>query len=38
MATQTLSGSRLRTELGNVAASIDVLTAEFLRDGGATNM
>ncbi len=38
MATQTLSGSRLRTELGNVAASIDVLTAEFLRDVGATNM
>lgn len=37
-ATETLSGSRLRTELGNVAASIDVLTEEFLRDVGATNM
>lgn len=38
LATETLSGSRLRTELGNVAASIDVLTEEFLRDVAATNM
>lgn len=38
LATQTLSGTRLRSELGDVAASIDVLTAEFLRDVGATDM
>jgi outer membrane receptor protein involved in Fe transport len=37
-ATETLSGSRLRTELGNVAASIDVLTEEFLRDVGAISL
>lgn len=38
MATQTLSGTRMRSELGDVAASIDVLTEEFLMDVGATNM
>ncbi|HSH09658.1 MAG TPA: TonB-dependent receptor plug domain-containing protein [Oceanipulchritudo sp.] len=38
LATQTLSGTRMRSELGDVAASIDVLTEEFLRDVGATNM
>jgi iron complex outermembrane recepter protein len=38
LATQTLSGTRLRAELGDVAASIDVLTEEFLRDVGATNL
>jgi iron complex outermembrane recepter protein len=38
LATETLSGSRLRTQLGDVAASIDVLTEEFLRDVGAVEM
>ena len=38
LATQTLSGTRMRSELGDVAASIDVLTEEFLQDVGATNM
>lgn len=38
LATQTLSGTRLRSELGDVAASIEVLTEEFLRDVGATDM
>ena len=38
LATQTLSGTRMRSELGDVAASVDVLTEEFLRDVGATNM
>ena len=38
LATQTLAGTRLRSNLGDVGASIDVLTAEFLRDIGATNL
>ncbi len=34
----TLSGSRLRTNLRDVAAAISPMTAEFLRDIGATNI
>ncbi len=36
-ATHTLAGSRLRTELKNVAASIQVFTPELLSDLGATD-
>ncbi len=38
LATQTLSGTRMRSSLGDVAASIDVLTEEFLSDVGAMSM
>jgi outer membrane receptor protein involved in Fe transport len=34
-ATATLAGSRIRTELKDVASSISVITADFLRDTGA---
>lgn len=36
-AANTLAGSRIRTELRDVAASITVLTSEFLSDVGATD-
>jgi len=36
-ATSTLAGTRVRTDLKDVASSISVVTAEFLRDTGATN-
>lgn len=38
VATNTLAGSRLNTELKDTAASISVLTPEFMKDIGATNM
>jgi len=37
-ATSTLAGSRLNTDLKDVAAPISVLTAEFLEDLGATDI
>src|SRR5210317_1216828 len=37
-ATSTLAGSRLNTSLQDVAASITVVTPEFLEDIGATNI
>ncbi|PAW64922.1 MAG: hypothetical protein B9S34_11770 [Opitutia bacterium Tous-C1TDCM] len=37
-ATSTLSGSRLKTDLKDVASSVTVLTAEFLADLGATDL
>ena len=37
-ATNTLAGSRMNTPLADTAAAIDVLTAEFLSDLGATTM
>lgn len=36
-ATQTLAGTRIRTDLADVGSSISVLTSEFLRDVGGTN-
>jgi outer membrane receptor protein involved in Fe transport len=36
-ATETLSGTRLRTNLADVGSSISVLTAAFMRDVNATN-
>jgi iron complex outermembrane recepter protein len=38
LAGNTLAGSRLNTSLKDTAASISVLTPEFLKDIGATNM
>ncbi len=38
LAQNTLAGSRLNTELKDTAAAISVLTPEFLKDLGATNM
>jgi len=38
LAGNTLAGSRLNTELKDTAAAISVLTPEFLKDIGATNM
>ena len=38
LATNTLAGSRLNTELKDTAAAISVLTPEFLKDLGATSM
>jgi outer membrane receptor protein involved in Fe transport len=38
LATSSLAGSRLKTELRDVAAAISVITPEFLTDTGATNM
>jgi len=36
-ANSTLAGSRVRTELRDLASSLSVVTAEFLKDTGATN-
>lgn len=36
-ATDTLAGTRIRTNLADVGASIEVLTKQFLEDVGATN-
>ena len=36
-ATETLAGTRIRTNLADVGASIEVLTKQFLNDIGATN-
>jgi hypothetical protein len=36
-ATETLAGTRIRTDLKDVASSIQVITKEFLQDVGATN-
>jgi len=36
-ATQTLAGTRLRTELKDVGAALQVFTSEFFADTGATN-
>lgn len=38
LATETLSGTRMRSQIGDLAASIEVLTEEFLRDIGAVEM
>lgn len=38
MATQTLAGTRLRSDLSDVGASIEVLTEEFLSDIAASDM
>ena len=37
-ATSTLAGTRLRTELRDVAASITVVTKDFMNDIGANNL
>ena len=37
-AASSLSGSRIRTDLGDIASSISVLTSEFLADTGATDI
>lgn len=37
-ATSSLAGSRLNTELRDIAASVQVVTAEFMKDVGATNL
>jgi hypothetical protein len=37
VATQTLAGSRINTRLEDVGSAISVVTAEFLRDTGATD-
>lgn len=37
-ATETLAGMRIKTDLKNVGAAIDVLTEQFLNDVGVTNM
>ncbi|HLP09466.1 MAG TPA: TonB-dependent receptor plug domain-containing protein [Opitutaceae bacterium] len=37
-ATSSLAGSRLNTELRDIAASVQVVTAEFVKDIGATNL
>ncbi len=36
-ATATLAGSRIRTDLKDVGSAVSVVTAEFLKDTGATN-
>lgn len=36
-ATSTLAGTRVRTDLSDVASSISVVTSQFLKDTGATN-
>ena len=36
-ATSTLAGTRVRTNLRDIASSVSVVTEEFLRDAGATN-
>lgn len=38
LATDSLAGTRLRTPLRDIAASISVVTKDFLEDTGATNM
>lgn len=38
VATSSLAGSRMKTDLKDIASQIDVLTPEFLGDIGATNM
>ena len=38
LATSSLAGSRLKTELRDVSAAISVVTPEFLSDTGATNL
>lgn len=38
MATSSLAGTRLKTELRDVAAAITVVTSEFLQDTGSTNL
>jgi outer membrane receptor protein involved in Fe transport len=37
VATQTLAGTRIRTDLGDVASSISVVTKDFMNDIGATD-
>lgn len=37
VATETLAGTRIRTDLRDVGSSISVVTKEFLKDIGATN-
>jgi hypothetical protein len=37
-ATQTLAGTRLKTDLRDIAASVQILTPEFLDDVGANNL
>jgi outer membrane receptor protein involved in Fe transport len=37
-ATSTLAGSRLRSDLRDLASSISVITPEFMKDTGSTNM
>src|SRR4029077_7772034 len=36
-ATETLAGTRIRTNLADVGSAISVITKEFMRDIGATN-
>ena len=36
-ATETLAGTRVRTDLRDIASSLSVVTAQFLRDTGATS-
>ena len=36
LATSTLAGTRLRSDLGDIGAAVSVVTSEFLRDTGAT--
>ena len=38
LATQTLAGTRLKTDLKDIAASVQILTTEFLDDVGANNL
>ena len=38
VATSSLAGSRMKTELKDIASQIDVLTPEFLSDIGARNI
>jgi len=37
LATSTLAGTRIRTELKDVGSAISVITAEFMKDTGATD-
>lgn len=37
LATSTLAGTRVKTDLNDIASSLSVITAQFLRDTGATN-
>ena len=37
VATETLAGTRIRTDLKDVASAISVVTKEFMRDIGATD-
>ena len=38
MATSSLAGSRLNTELRDIAAAVQAITPEFMKDVGATNL